>query len=247
MTGHVADTNRHHDVAPAPPARRCLQHQMRPGGIRNEPDAASQQPGDEIRQPQPGMPAAGSHRCHLRFRAVVSARQEPKRRERRVCWPRRVVTEQPRAAHKHRPGDEVWLVGECRSSGATKYYLSNLPPDTPLRALASWIKARWVCEQGHQQMKEELGLDHFEGRSWPGLHHHALLVMIALAFLQHLRLAAAPERGKKAKAQLRTAAATDAARRAPSHSRAYSSDGTNPMSVLSVLARPVQAGVELPK
>ncbi|MCW2242371.1 IS701 family transposase [Azospirillum canadense] len=145
------------------------------------------------------------------------------------------------------PGDEVWLVGERRGSGETKYYLSNLPPDTPLRTLASWIKARWVCEQGHQQMKEELGLDHFEGRSWSGLHHHALLVMIALAFLQHLRLAAAPEWGKKAKAQQRTAAATDAARRAPSHSRAHPSDGTDPMSVLSVLARSIQAGVELPK
>ncbi|QCG95418.1 IS701 family transposase [Azospirillum sp. TSA2s] len=146
---------------------------------------------------------------------------------------------------KHQPGDEVWLVGERRSSGETKYYLSNLPPDTPLRTLASWIKARWVCEQGHQQMKEELGLDHFEGRSWPGLHHHVLLVMMALAFLQHLRLAAAPERGKKA--PQRTAAATDAARRTPSHSRAYSSDRANPMSLLSVLARPAQATVELPK
>ena len=50
------------------------------------------------------------------------------------------------------------------------------------------IKARWACEQAHQQLKEELGLDHFEGRSWTGLHHHALLTMMALAFLQHLRL-----------------------------------------------------------
>ena len=43
----------------------------------------------------------------------------------------------------------------------------------------------------HQQLKEELGLDHFEGRSWRGLHRHALMAMIAYAFLQHLRLAAA--------------------------------------------------------
>jgi hypothetical protein len=54
--------------------------------------------------------------------------------------------------------------------------------------LAAAIKARWVCEQAHQQLKEELGLDHFEGRSWVGLHHHALLTQIAFAFLQHLRL-----------------------------------------------------------
>jgi SRSO17 transposase len=72
---------------------------------------------------------------------------------------------------QHLPGDEVWLVGEHRTSGERKYYLSNLPPDTSLKQLASLIKARWVCEQAHQQLKEELGLDHFEGRSWRGLHH----------------------------------------------------------------------------
>jgi SRSO17 transposase len=65
-----------------------------------------------------------------------------------------------------------------------------------LKQLASLIKARWVCEQAHQQLKEELGLDHFEGRSWRGLHRHALLTLIAYLFLQHLRLRAAP-RGKK--------------------------------------------------
>jgi SRSO17 transposase len=66
---------------------------------------------------------------------------------------------------QHLPGEEVWLVGEHRSSGERKYYLSNLPPDTDLKRLAGAIKARWVCEQAHQQLKEELGLDHFEGRS----------------------------------------------------------------------------------
>ena len=84
--------------------------------------------------------------------------------------------------------------------GERKYYLSNLPADAPLEALAALIKARWVCEQLHQQLKDELGLDHFEGRSWRGLHHHALLCLLAFAFLQHLRLggkraAAAPEPG----------------------------------------------------
>lgn len=56
------------------------------------------------------------------------------------------------------PGEEVWLVGEHRSTGERKYYLSNLPPDTPLRKLAGAIKACWVCEQAHQQLKEELAL-----------------------------------------------------------------------------------------
>lgn len=86
------------------------------------------------------------------------------------------------------PGEAAWLVCERRASGERKYYLSNLPEDVALESLASLIKGRWVCEQAHQQMKEELGFDHFEGRSWLGLHHHALMTMIAFAFLQHLRL-----------------------------------------------------------
>jgi SRSO17 transposase len=101
--------------------------------------------------------------------------------------------------NQHMPGEEVWLVGERRASGEQKFYLSNLPPDTDLKRLASAIKARWVCEQAHQQLKEELGLDHFEGRSWAGLHRHALMTLIAFAFLQHQRLAAAG-RGKKERA-----------------------------------------------
>ncbi|HEX2185421.1 MAG TPA: IS701 family transposase [Chloroflexota bacterium] len=110
---------------------------------------------------------------------------------------------------RHLPGDEVWLVGEHRASGERKYYLANLPAETPLEELAAVIKARWVCEQAHQQLKEELGLDHFEGRSWTGLHRHALMTMIAFAFLQHLRLEG---RGKKQpRITTRTAATADAA------------------------------------
>jgi SRSO17 transposase len=93
------------------------------------------------------------------------------------------------ANNRHLPGEEAWLVGEWRSSGERKYYLSNLPPRTSLRALAAAIKARWVCEQAHQQLKQELGLGHFEGRSWTGLHRHALMTCMAFAWLQQLRLA----------------------------------------------------------
>lgn len=85
----------------------------------------------------------------------------------------------------------AWLIGERRATGERKYYASNLPADTSLKALAAAVKARWVCEQAHQQLKEELGLDHFEGRSWTGLHRHALMTMIAYAFLQSRRLQAA--------------------------------------------------------
>ena len=99
--------------------------------------------------------------------------------------------------NQHLPGEEVWLVGEHRSTGERKYYLSNLPAHTALRTLAGAIKARWICEQAHQQLKEELGLDHFEGRSWTGLHRHALMTMIAYAFLQSRHLTAA---GRKKRA-----------------------------------------------
>jgi len=108
---------------------------------------------------------------------------------------------------QHLPGEEAWLVGEHRSNGERKYYLSNLPADTPIKQLASAIKARWVCEQGHQQLKEELGLDHFEGRSWKGLHRHTLMSMIALAFLQAQRL----KQAKGEKKNRRTAAAANTA------------------------------------
>ena len=117
----------------------------------------------------------------------------------------------------HLPGEEVWLVGERRASGEVKYHLSNLPAGTSVERLVGLIKARWVCEQAHQQMKEELGLDHFEGRSWHGLHHHALMVMIALAFLQHLRLAEHRRRtgpGKNAAPRSGPAAVAEPARRA---------------------------------
>lgn len=102
------------------------------------------------------------------------------------------------------PGEEVWLVGEWRSSGERKYYLANLPADATLKRLAGAIKARWVCEQAHQQMKEELGLDHFEGRSWKGLHRHALMTMIAYGFLQYHRLQIAKREKKEEASTERT-------------------------------------------
>ena len=126
--------------------------------------------------------------------------------------------------HKHRmldnrmqcmPGDEVWLVGERRSTGEQKYYVSNLPTEATIRMLAVAIKARWVCEQAHQQLKEELGLDHFDGRSWTGLHRHALMTMIAYAFLQSRRIKAA---GRKKKSH-RAAATTQHASHQASHPR----------------------------
>ena len=129
---------------------------------------------------------------------------------------------------QHLPGEEAWLIGEHRSSGEKKYYLANLPAATDLRTLAATIKARWICEQAHQQLKEELGLDHFEGRSWQGLHRHALMTMIAYAFLQHRQLAQA---GRKKKNQ-RASASAEPAGRTPSHRRTHRSTTTAAMPVL---------------
>ena len=123
---------------------------------------------------------------------------------------------------QHLPGDEAWLIGEHRASGEKKYYLANLPAAADLRSLAATIKARWICEQAHQQLKEELGLDHFEGRSWQGLHRHALMTMIAFAFLQQRRLKTVR---RKKKIQ-RTAASTKLASRASRHRRAHRSRTT---------------------
>jgi SRSO17 transposase len=120
---------------------------------------------------------------------------------------------------QHLPGDEVWLIGEHRASGEKKYYLANLPAKAGLRTLAAAIKARWICEQAHQQLKEELGLDHFEGRSWQGLHRHALMTMLAYAFLQYRRLKTA----RREKKNQRPTASADLARRAPSHTRTHRS------------------------
>jgi SRSO17 transposase len=140
------------------------------------------------------------------------------------------------ANNRHLPGAEVWLVGEWRSGGERKYHLSNLPPRAALRALAAAIKARWVCEQAHQQLKQELGLGHFEGRSWTGLHRHALMTCIAFAYLQHLRLAGqrSTRSGENAAPGSGTATITDPASGAPRHhgGPVRGARRTNPMSEL---------------
>ena len=127
-------------------------------------------------------------------------------------------------------------MGEWRTNGERKYHLSNLPADTPLRELAAAIKARWVCEQAHQQLKQELGLGHFEGRSWTGLHRHALMACIAFTYLQRLRLAEHRSTGPGKNAAPRSGAATIAepARGAPRRRRAAvrASRRAGPMSAL---------------
>jgi SRSO17 transposase len=79
----------------------------------------------------------------------------------------------------------VWVLSEWpRDEPApAKYYLSSLPATTSLRTLVRFGKLRWRIERDYQELKGELGLDHFEGRTWNGFHHHVALCAAAHAFL----------------------------------------------------------------
>ena len=65
----------------------------------------------------------------------------------------------------------------------TKYWLSTLPETTPVADLVRLAKLRWRIERDYQELKDELGLDHFEGRGWRGFHHHGALCIAAYAYL----------------------------------------------------------------
>jgi SRSO17 transposase len=83
------------------------------------------------------------------------------------------------------PHKEVWLLMEwpVQEKEPTDYFLCDLPASYTLRRLVRLARCRWKIEHDYHQLKEELGLDHFEGRSWTGWHHHVTLVMLAHAFL----------------------------------------------------------------
>jgi SRSO17 transposase len=87
---------------------------------------------------------------------------------------------------------EQWLLIEWPRGEAepTKYFLSTLPAATALKELVRVAKLRWRIERDYQELKQELGLGHFEGRSWRGFHHHATLCVAAYAFLLTQRIAA---------------------------------------------------------
>jgi SRSO17 transposase len=85
------------------------------------------------------------------------------------------------------PGRARWLLIEQLDDDTFKYHLSNLPAATSLEELVRLAHQLWAIEQGYQQLKEELGLDHYEGRSWRGLHHHLTLRFLAFCFLTRLR------------------------------------------------------------
>ena len=88
--------------------------------------------------------------------------------------------------------EEVWLIIERRKKDKTqyelRYFFSNMPQDMPTLEMVRLFHERFWIEQGYQQLKEELGLDHHEGRSWTGWHRHVLLVIIAFGYLTLQRI-----------------------------------------------------------
>jgi SRSO17 transposase len=103
-----------------------------------------------------------------------------------------------RPAHRDEPRTEPrpdegllieWPKGEAEP---TKYWLSTLPETMPLADLVRLAKLRWRIERDYQELKAELGLDHFEGRGWRGFHHHGALCIAAYAFLAGERATLSP-------------------------------------------------------
>jgi SRSO17 transposase len=90
---------------------------------------------------------------------------------------------------------ECWLLAEWPADQGepVQFWLSDLPADTPLTSLVRLAKLRWRIEHDYREMKQALGLAHFEGRTWNGWHHHVTLVSVAHAFCTLQRLAKAPK------------------------------------------------------
>ena len=92
------------------------------------------------------------------------------------------------------PRPEEWLTIEWPSTEAmpTKFWLSTLPASIALADLVRLAKIRWRIERDYQELKDEIGLDHFEGRGWRGFHHHGSLCIAAYAFLAAERARLSP-------------------------------------------------------
>ena len=88
-----------------------------------------------------------------------------------------------RRTKRRPPGQEEWLLIEREKSGNFKYYLSSVSSRSSLRSLVRLAKMRWHIERDYQDMKQQLGFDRYEGRSWGGLHRHLAMVALMHAFI----------------------------------------------------------------
>ena len=91
----------------------------------------------------------------------------------------------PSRLRSDRPRPEEWLLIEWpeREAGPAKYWFSTLPGDIDFTSLVDITKLRWRIERDYLDLKQEIGLGHYEGRGWRGFHHHATLCIAAYAFL----------------------------------------------------------------
>ncbi len=172
-------------------------------------------PGMEPLPPKPwsgrGRPPSAVRRDaeHAPMPAKALAASLPKRAWRRVTWREgtnttlagRFAAVRVRPAHRDynrpTPRPEEWLLVEWPHDEPepTKYWLSTLPPTITRRALVYQAKLRWRIERDYQDLKQELGLGHYEGRGWRGFHHHATLCIAAYGFLIAERGAFPPSDG----------------------------------------------------
>jgi SRSO17 transposase len=107
-----------------------------------------------------------------------------------------------RAAQANRPRAEEWLLIEWPKDEAQPihYFLSTLAEDISLKDLVAVVKMRWRIERDYLELKQELGLGHYEGRNWRGFHHHASLCVAAYGFLMLERLAGVKKNADRLKA-----------------------------------------------
>jgi SRSO17 transposase len=107
-----------------------------------------------------------------------------------------------RTAQADRPREEEWLLIEWPTGEAepTRYFLSTLPADISFKALVATVKMRWRIERDYRELKQEVGLSHYEGRNWRGFHHHASLCIAAYGFLMLERLSGIKKNSARLKA-----------------------------------------------
>jgi SRSO17 transposase len=115
----------------------------------------------------------------------TSCRPAPSALARRNARHDALAFRRPARARRASRRPEQWLLIEWPKTEKepTKYWLSNLPASISLRKLVATAKLRWRIERDYEELKQELGLGHFEGRNWRGFHHHATLCIAAYGFL----------------------------------------------------------------
>ena len=138
-------------------------------------------------------------RDHQPISVAEVARALPGRQWRSVSWRQgvagaltsRFARVRVRAAHRDQPRAEEWLIIQWPSEAdePLHYWFSNLPKATSWQRLIDTVMGRWRIERDYQELKQELGLGHYEGRNWRGFHHHASLCIAAYGFLMLERLA----------------------------------------------------------